>query len=140
MKMVKRTVIQWLFLAFFTSILAGSGHAQSLNLEHSFCFPVTCHDAAITASGSVFVQIDGTCFNGLQVAAGAQIAIIIPCNMPVSLSVDAGELHIPQLDECGNYFLLGGVFAKGVADNGSGPTGTVYQDETCDGGETETSP
>jgi hypothetical protein len=137
---MKRAIIQPLFLAIFVMLLVGSGRAQNLDLEFSSCNPLSCRDSKITATGAVFVQIDGSCFNGAQVQAGVQLAIIRPCQTPVSLSVEAGEEHTQQLDECGRLYVLGGVFAKGQADNGSQPTGSVFDAESCDGAQTETPP
>jgi len=121
-------------------IFVSNSSAQNLDLEFSLCNPLTCIDRTVTAFGSVFVEIHGTCFNAAQVAAAVQLTIIKPCNTPVSLSAEAGEEHTQQLDDCGRLFTLGGVFAKGKADNGTQITGTAFDAETCDGSDTETPP
>jgi hypothetical protein len=119
---------------------ASPAHAQNLDLSHSICTPLSCSDSNTTATGSVFVQIDGTCNNGLELELSAQMTIIVPCNTPVFLKVAAGEEHTSQLNDCGELFVLGGVFVNGEADNGIQPTGTTFGAKDCAGGETDPPP
>ncbi|HEY2168340.1 MAG TPA: hypothetical protein VGJ30_01850 [Candidatus Angelobacter sp.] len=137
---LQKQFINWSFVACVLFIFVGNGHAQNFDLEFSFCSPLTCQDSKFTTFGFVFVEIDGSCFNGTELQAFQQLTIIVPCTLPVSLSVKAGEEHQVQLDDCGRPFIVGGVFASGQADNGFRTTGTAFSAAGCDGGITDPPP